>query len=251
MRIRLCVAVLLGWATLALGQEGSSPVLAVPASSIASPAMKDLSSPAIIIGFVGGFIRHDDSSHGPVQLAARLREDFPSGVHVEVFENRRGKQAHGEILRLLDADHDGKLSPQEKQRARIIIYGHSWGGSEAVNLARRLQQDGIPVLLTVQLDSVAKPGQNDFLIPANVAEAVNFFQPDGLIHGRTEIRALDPARTSILGNFRFDYGANPLHCSGYHWFARLFEKTHIAIECDPAVLSQVESLIRSKLLLLP
>jgi hypothetical protein len=203
--------------------------------------------PVIVIGFVGGFISHDNLIHGGVQLAARLRRDYPSGVYVKVFENRRGEAAHGEILRLLDVNHDGKLSDEEKQNARIIIYGYSWGGSEAVTLARKLQRNGIPVLLTIQVDSVEKFGENDALIPPNVAQAANFYQPNGIIHGRPQIRAADPSRTQIIGNYRFDYNSNPVHCAGYPWFAIAFEYSHIEIECDPSVLNRVESLIRSKL----
>jgi hypothetical protein len=202
------------------------------------------SSP-IVIGFVGGFISHTNAVHGGVQLAERLRKEYTQ-VHVEVFENHRGERAHQEILRLLDANHDGKLSPEEKQSARIIIYGHSWGGSETVALARELQSDGIPVLLTIQVDSVSKIGEDDSLIPANVEQAANFYQTNGYLHGRPEIRAADPARTKILGNIRFDY-SNPIQCNGYSWLARAFEKPHIEIECDPNVINRVESLIRSNL----
>jgi len=49
-------------------------------------------------------------------------------------------------------------------------------------MARLLEKDGIPVLLTVQVDSVSK-GQDDKLISANVAQAINFYQIDGLLHG--------------------------------------------------------------------
>ncbi|MEI9977306.1 MAG: hypothetical protein WDO73_37785 [Ignavibacteriota bacterium] len=34
---------------------------------------------------------------------------------------------------------------------------------------------------------------------------------------------------------------------GYSWFARIFMRPRIEIESDPAVWSQVESLIRAKL----
>jgi hypothetical protein len=206
-----------------------------------------VSSRPIVIGFVGGFISHNNAVHGGVQLAERLRKEYPTQVHVEVFENHRGEQAHQEILRLLDANHDGKLSAEEKQNARIIIYGHSWGGSETVTLARELQSDGIPVLLTIQVDSVSKIGENDSVIPANVEQAANFYQLNGYLHGQPEIRAADPARTQIIGNIRFDYASNPVQCKGYSWYARTFEKPHIEIECDPNVLNRVESLIRSKL----
>jgi hypothetical protein len=205
------------------------------------------SPPAIVIGFVGGFVRHDDVVHSPVQLAVRLREYYPSGVYVEVFENRHREGAHERILRLLDANSDGQLSTDEKQHARIILYGVSWGASESIELARELERDGIPVLLTIQVDSVSKSHQNDALIPANVAEAANFYQQDGLLHGRSEIHGADPAHTRIIGNFRFSYEGNPISCTKYPWYDRLLVKSHTEIECDPAVWKQVESLIRSKL----
>lgn len=203
--------------------------------------------PTIVVGFVGGFIRPDNSVHGGVQIAAHLRKEYPSGVYVNVYENRHSELAHREILHLLDTNRDGKLSDAEKQQARIIIYGHSWGGSEAIALAKSLQTDKIPVLLTVQVDSVAKPGENDSVIPTNVAQAANFYQPNGIIHGCARIRAADPSRTQILGNFRFDYNSHPVHCVGYPWYAIAFEFSHIEIECDPSVLDKVESLISTKL----
>ena len=136
-------------------------------------------SPVIVIGFVGGFVKHDNAVHSEVQLAARLRQDYPSGVQVEVFENHRREKAHEQILRSLDIDKDGALSAEEKQQARIIIYGHSWGASETVALARELEKDGIPVLLTIQVDSISKSHQDDMMIPANVSQAANFYQTGG------------------------------------------------------------------------
>ena len=213
-----------------------------------TPPDKSSRPPIIVIGFVGGLVRHDNMVHGGVQLAAHLREEYPSGVYVEVFENRRREQAHRKILSLLDATHDGKPSDEEKQEARIILYGVSWGGSEAVALARELEKEKIPVLLTIQVDSVAKIRQNDSLIPANVHEAVNFYQQNGVLHGRPEIHAADGTRTKILGNVRFDYKSKSIPCDKYPWYDRVFAKYHTEIECDPAVWNQVESLIRSKLL---
>ena len=203
--------------------------------------------PAIVIGFVGGFIKHDDPVHSEVQLAARLRKAYPLGVDVETFESYHGEEARKKVLSLLDTDHDGTLTPEEKQNARIIIYGHSWGGSEAIALARELEKDSIPVLLTIQVDSISKIHQNDAVIPANVAQAANFYQPNGLLHGQPEIRAADPARTSIIGNFRFDYKGSPYNCGEYPWYDRVFVKAHTQIECDPNVWKQAESLIRSNL----
>jgi hypothetical protein len=206
-----------------------------------------LSAASIVIGFVGGFVKQDDRVHAEVQFAQRLHNDYPSGLEVRVFPNRQGRQALEEVTRLLDSNRDGNLSTEEKLGAGISIYGHSWGASEAITLARALGERGIPVLLTVQVDSVRKRGENDATIPANVAEAVNFYQRDGLLHGLAQIHAADASRTRILGNFRLDYQAAPVDCEGYPWYARIFMKPHIEIESDPRVWRQVEQLIRSKL----
>lgn len=204
-------------------------------------------SPVIVIGFVGGFVRADNIAHSPVQLAARLRAAYPSGVNVRVFENRQGNRAYQEITELLDTNHDGKLSDEEKRFARIILYGMSWGGSQAVQLSRELDSEKIPVLLTIQVDSISKWRQDDEVIPGNVAEAVNFYQPNGLLHGKNQIRAADSLHTHILGNFRHTYDSMPSECRNYPWWDRLLVKQHTSIECDPTVWKQVENLIRSKL----
>jgi len=213
----------------------------------ATPAAIASAQPVIVIGFVGGFVRHDDRVHTEVQLVDRLREEYSSGIYVRTFENHRGKDALNAVLRHLDANRNGSLSTEEKQNARIIIFGHSWGASEAVELARQLGRAGIPVLLTIQVDSVSKLGENDSVIPPNVAQAINFYQLDGFLHGQPKIRAANPVRTRILGNFRLDYKDKPLTCGQYPWWDRAFMKPHIQIECDPGVWRQVESLIRSNL----
>jgi hypothetical protein len=203
--------------------------------------------PAIVIGFLGGFVRHDNVVHSEVQLAARLRKAYPTGVVVETYESYNGENARKKILSVLDTNHDGTLTTGEKQSARIILYGHSWGASEAIAVARELEKDGIPVLLTIQVDSVSKFRQNDAVIPANVAQAANFYQPDGFVHGQPAIRAADPARTKIVGNFRFDYKANLYACNEYPWYDRVFVKRHTQIECDPTVWKKAEDLIRANL----
>ncbi len=201
----------------------------------------------ILIGFAGGFVHHDNPHHGPVQLAERLRREARDGTYIEVFENRRRKRAYRTILRLLDANHDGILTDEEKAQAHIILFGHSWGASAAVLLARELDRAGVPVLLTVQVDSVAKLWQHDGIIPDNVAAAVNFYQPHGLVHGRSEIKAEDRSRTQILGNYRFDYRENPVQCEGTSWFDRTFTPSHMQSQCDPHIWSQVEQLMRERM----
>jgi hypothetical protein len=168
---------------------------------------------SIVVGFVGGFVRADSPNHGPVDLGQKLERIAPKGAYIKVFENRRRKVAYDTILRLLDRNHDGVLSSDEKEQARIILFGHSWGASTVVLLARDLNRLGVPVLLTVQVDSVAKMWQDDRIIPANVLAAANFYQPNGLVRGQEDITAADPKKTQILGNYRFDYRKAP-NCRG-------------------------------------
>lgn len=202
---------------------------------------------AIVIGFVGGFVKSSDVRHPEVNFAALLRDRDPSVVHAEVFSNHDGKKARRRVLQLLDTDGDGALTNNEKEQATIIIYGHSWGASQTVTLARELGKVGIPVLLTIQLDSVRKPGQDDSTIPDNVENAINFYQPRGLIHGRSVIRAADPTRTNVLGNIRLTYARGQINCDNYPWLPRTFDRPHHEIENDPRVWEQVVSLIDSKL----
>jgi hypothetical protein len=218
----------------------SSPLFAAEDGGVASVS----SPPAyIVVGFVGGFVRHTNAHHGPVQVAQRLQQDFPKNAHIEVFENRHRKLALKTILHLLDTNQDGVLSEQEKAAAHIMLFGQSWGASAVVVLARDLARLGVPVMLTVQVDSVRKLWQNDEIIPENVAAAVNFYQTHGIIHGRSAIRAADDSKTHILGNYRFDYKQSPIHCEGYNWFDRHITPDHMQSECDPHIWSQVENLI--------
>jgi len=229
---------------------GTASAGALAAFVVSDPAVaagSEVATPAIVIGFVGGFVRRDDPHHGPVQLAQRIQRTVPKTTHVEVFENRHRAQARAAILRLLDTNHDGILSDEEKSRARIVLYGHSWGGQAAVLLARELRRDHIPVLLTVQVDSVAKPWHNDSVIPDNVAEAANFYQPHGLLHGRAMITAADQSKTEILGNFRTDYRKDPISCPEASWAGRFFTPGNTQSECDPRVWSRIESLVRERL----
>ncbi len=213
-----------------------------------APAADELSSPhAIVIGFMGGNVAADDATRNELVVSNHLHAAYPNGVYSAVFANRDLENAHQKILQLLGATSTHQLSAAERRSAQIILYGHSWGASTVVALASALQKDGIPVLLTIQVDSVEKKGQDDALIPDNVARAINFYQPDGMLHGRQQIRAANPQSTQILGNIRYAYKVAPTGCQSYPWYERAFIKNHIAIECDPVLWSRIENLIRESL----
>jgi hypothetical protein len=219
-----------------------TPCRAARAQALSAPAR-----PLIVIGFMGGNVHATNLVHREALVARELQDRYPEALHAAVFANHDWRNALQTVVRLLDADQSGSLSAEEKRAARIVIYGHSWGASETVTLARRLGDLGIPVLLTIQVDSVEKASEDDGAIPPNVREAVNFYQTEGLLHGRTSIAAMDPKQTTILGNYESSYREHPISCAGFPWFARAFMKPHIEIENDPNVWSRVEDLIRGKL----
>jgi hypothetical protein len=202
----------------------------------------------IVVGFLGGFVKADDTRHPEVLFASYLREHYSSGINVKVFSNHDEKAAMSYVMRGLDRNHDGIVSNEEKERARIIIYGHSWGASETVALAKKLERLGVPVVLTIQVDIISKFGQKATLIPANVAQAINFYQSRGPLHGRSKIVAADSALTRILGNIQMEYDSRSVNCDNYNWFVRTFNKPHHEIENDPLVWSQIAVLVDTNVL---
>jgi hypothetical protein len=234
-----------GSTPLELAEARASLSVAPPRTVLAKrPEQPGQLGQLIVIGFMGGRVHSGNMIHREAMLARDLRKDDPIGVHAIVFANHDAQHALETVLRLLDRNKDGCLSTKEKKSARIVIYGHSWGASETVALARKLDHLGIPVLLTVQVDSVEKANENDATIPPNVRQAINFYQSEGLLHGRTSIAAMDPSHTTILGNFESQYRSDPVSCPGYPWFARTFMKQHIEIENDPRVWNRIEALIQ-------
>jgi hypothetical protein len=202
--------------------------------------------PTLVIGFMGGFVHSDDLRHSEAQLAQRLEQKYGDRVTVEMFENRQMAEAHEDIIDWLTRLSSAGVTSVGPQ-PQIVLFGHSWGASAVVYLCRELDREGIRVSLTVQVDSVRKHGEDDSLIPANVAQAANFYQPNGILHGQPRIRAADPSHTKILGNYRFAYHHEPAACHAYPWYNRLLFKGHTAIECDPHVWSRVETMIENRL----
>ena len=210
------------------------------AGGVPAPVPPTVLSPAIVIGFLGGRVAHNNAAHSDFQLARRLRQDYPKGVDVILYENRRSRQAHHRTSSTAGCESLLGATLKEKLGARIAIYGHSWETSETVTLARALGKEGIPVLLTVQVNSIRKPGENDESIPANVAQAVNFYQRHGLLPrpvpylrrrrfphanpGQFSIRLPEqcrqPRRISLVraGVYEISYrGLNPTPVCGAKW----------------------------------
>ena len=206
--------------------------------STPTPITKD---DTLILGFMGGRDAWNNTAVGVGRIARRLRERGLPGVHVETVENKKRDLGVRLVRSALDANRDGQLQSSERRQARIVVYGQSFGGAAVVKFARQLDALGIPILLTIQVDSV---GRGDGMIPPNVRAAANIYQDNGrLIRGEAPIRADDPSRTEILGNFRFDYANSPIDVSDLPWYKTLARIAHAKMDRDPEVWKKVETLI--------
>jgi hypothetical protein len=195
----------------------------------------------LILGFMGGREPWNNDDRNVRKLALKFRSMNDPGIWVETIENKKRALAIELIKSAFDRNRDGRLDERERASIRLIIYGQSFGGAAVIKLASQLKQMGVPVALTVQVDSV---GRGDSMIPSNVARAANLFQQNGwLIRGEPEIRAEDPARTTILGNFKYDYRHKQIDVSRVPFMKKVFRVAHTRMEYDPDVWAKVEELI--------
>jgi len=235
----ICVAMSLGLALppslLSWGQKYKDFVTRTPIAA----------GDTLVIGILGGWEAWNNDKKNVRRLALKLRLMNLPGVHVETLENHRRQLAVQLVGNALDCNQDGKLDAEERGSARIILYGHSFGAAAVVKLARELQQMGVPVLLTVQVDSI---GREDSLIPPNVRHAANLYQRHAIfLNGEPEIRAEDPQTTQILGNFQYDYSQKKVDMSEVSPFRKVFSRAHSRMDFDPEVWSQVEGMILQEL----
>ena len=195
----------------------------------------------LIIGFMGGRDSWRDENVGVGRLAAKLRKSELNGVHVVTVENLKRGLALKFVKNSLDRDGNGELDDSERSSARIILYGQSFGGAAVVKFARQLNEMAVPILLTIQIDSV---GRGDEMIPPNVKTAANFYQNNGrVIHGAKNIRATEPNRTVILFNRRINYRSRDVPMRRLPWYKKVFRTDHLRMDNDPEVWEEVEQLI--------
>jgi hypothetical protein len=199
----------------------------------------------IVLGFLGAWEKWDDGNRSVRKLALRLRSEEIPGVHVETLSNHKRSVALDLIRTALDSNRDGVIDDKERSAVRIILYGQSLGGSAVIKLARALETINVPVLLTIQIDSV---GLTDATVPGNVAAAANLHQQGRLsFRGQDTIQAADPARTKIIENTRYDYPASSREGEPETWARRRLGGGHARMESDPAVWRHVDGLIRRAL----
>ena len=211
-------------------------------------SMSDFSVPApmpergtLILGFTGAFDHWDDPERGVRRMALEIRRMKLPNVHVETLAHYRHWEAKRLVVLALDANRNRKIDAEERERVKIILYGQSLGGGEVVRLARELRKMGVPVDLTVQVDSVSL---RDGWIPPNVRRAANFYQREVLtVRGQDYIQATDSRRTKILGNFRFRYPVWIPYPLPELSVRRIFGGGHARMEADPILWTAIKGLI--------
>lgn len=184
----------------------------------------------LVLGFLGGRARWDAENRWVRKTALALRVP---GVRVETVENSKKNLAMRLIREAYDRNADGALDAAEARKVKLIVYGHSFGGAAVVDLAERLLEQNVPILLSVQTESV---GFRDGRIPANVARAANLYQRDGwFVRGERRIVAKEPASTRLLGNWRYGYEEKDIDLGDVGWLKQLFQTAHLKMGNDSEV----------------
>lgn len=201
----------------------------------------------LVVGFLGAWEQWDNPKRSVRKLALRLRDTAGPKVYIETAGNHSRRVMKGFIFEALDRNKDKKLDEAEAKAVGVILYGQSFGGAAAVKLARELKKWNVPVLLTVQVDSV---GRGDAVIPANVKRAVNLYQRDpGPVRGQPTIRAEDASKTQILANVRHTYLLREIEMEDYPRITRgMMTLSHWKMDNDPMVWGEVEGFIRAEIL---
>ncbi len=155
----------------------------------------------LVVGYVGGLDTPNNGFSGVVKIRKQLQALHNPELCVKTFSAYHWMAAYGWIKESLPPDREEHFSKEEiRSGPKIIIYGHSFGGWACLSLARLLDTKGIPVELTVQIDSV---GLGDSVVPPNVKAAANYYHRAPLpFLIRRSIRAEDETTTQVLGNSR-------------------------------------------------
>ena len=172
----------------------SSPATPSPKSSVLPPTECKI----VYAGFVGAMETSNHKHSGVVQIRDTLRGPGYSDVCADSFIPISWESGRDWILTHF-ASHPGTLTESELLHApRVILVGHSTGGWAMLSVARDLRDKGIPVELTVQVDSV---GFTDYTVPRNVKTCAIFHAWDMLMFMTTKsIRMQDPAHTKLIAN---------------------------------------------------
>src|SRR5271157_2769203 len=160
----------------------------------------DASCKVLYVGIVGGLETPSNRRSGVVQIRDALRGPTYTGVCARTFSPYHWTSGRRWILKHFPS-HPGPMTADElKQAPKVVLVGHSLGGWAVLSVARGLDRKGIPVELTIQVDSV---GVTDRTVPSNVKAAAIFYARDILMLMTTKkIKVEDARQTRLVANIR-------------------------------------------------
>lgn len=129
-----------------------------------------------------------DQVHAEMLKIARPKVDVVSAWHGAVPTSHQGPS---NPLLKTDKGVDGAISDIKETKVplkRVIVYGYSLGGTDALSLSRRLIGIGAKIDLMITVDAAVplSSGEVDRRVGDSVAKNINFFQthPHGLTGSR-------------------------------------------------------------------
>jgi hypothetical protein len=188
---------------LVASNSRAQELLGSPKLTLAKSAASTANSPdcqIVYLGFVGALEPANNKNSGVVQIRQTLQGKDYSDVCARSFSPYVWTEGRDWLMEHFPT-HPGALTSLELQQApKVILVGHSMGGWAIMSVARELRSHGIPVELTVQVDSV---GFTDDVIPRNVKSAAIFHANDVLIFMTTKhVRLEDPNHTKIVADVK-------------------------------------------------
>jgi len=187
-----------GLLPIAAHSQQSSDVLFQSQSEIRAEENRDKTCNIVYLGIVGGTEPSNNSHSGVVQIRDVLRGPTFPDVCAKSFSPYFWTSGFHWVLTHFPS-HPGPLTKDELEKTpKIILVGHSLGGWAVLSVARNLNRKGIPVELSVQIDSV---GITDHTVPRNVKAAAIFHANDAMFLLTTKtIKLEDPSRSKLDEN---------------------------------------------------
>jgi len=82
-----CLVTVLCASVATLPRGAARDASEISSESSAAVSVSQTTSPVIVVGFLGGFVAHDEPHHPEVQLIRDLHQEYPEHIYFALFEN--------------------------------------------------------------------------------------------------------------------------------------------------------------------
>lgn len=163
---------------------------------------------AVLAVLVSGWLPASSEAATRVYLLRGLF-DVSTGLDA-LAADLKARGLSSKVASYSDADSFTNEAIREHRRGGgcpVILVGHSMGAEAAVSMAETLKSTGIPVALLVSFSPAYSR-----LVPANVAQAVNYYQSTSTIWanrlaasgGKSVVRNIDLAKDAAIDHFNME-----------------------------------------------